>query len=86
MFVWKIGHNFRENNERMRRHLPGNRGAAFQVKSQRRGAVLHTVAILTAMRFYFEGLNFKKNVWLLCLPSVFPAPCCSFFCMSNVNH
>lgn len=86
MFVWKIGNNFRENNERMKRHLSGNWGTAFQVKLQHRGAVLHTLWLFLLQCAFILKCSASKNVWLLCLSFVFHTPCCSFFYMSNVNH
>lgn len=72
--------------EKMKRHLPGNWGAAFQVKSQRRGAVLHTLWLYLPQCAFILKSSTSKNAWLLCLSFVFRNPCCSFFYMPNVNH
>lgn len=86
MDVWKIGSNFSENNERMKRHLSGNWGADFRLNHSVTVQFYTTYGYFNSKCFYFEMLYLKKNVWLLCLSFVFHAPCCSLFYMSNVNR
>lgn len=53
MDVWKIGSHFRENNERMKRHLSGNWGADFRLN--------HSVAV----QFHTTCGYFYQNAFIL---------------------